>query len=183
MKYDVILFVPVKVKFINIEAASQIEAAKLADKALVIDKVIKPQYVARGAPGITEDRVIQYVEAEDEVSRALVDEEGDENYERSQFYTYELGGTWVPEHFTHVKSGYEKTCSFISLTDIVPRKWLRESWFCEQISFKAPDNNRSLITASDFATHCQQRLDDSPKVKKFLKKVRALGEMYIDLES
>ena len=57
----------------------------------------------------------------------------------------------------------------------------------EKISQDAPfswgDNNRSMITASDFAKHCEERLDDSPKVKKFLKRVRSFGEMYIDLES
>lgn len=181
MKYDVVLFVPVKVKFINIEAASQIEAAKLADQALVIDKVIKVQHGPFRAPGIVEDRVIQYVEAEDEVSRALVDEEGDENFEQSQFYAAKPDGTWEPE--PAVRHPREQTCSFISLSDLVSRNWLKEPWFYNQISFKLPDNNRSLITASDFATHCEQRLDDSPKVEKFLKKLRALGEMYIDLET
>lgn len=76
-------------------------------------------------------------------------------------------------------------CEFISATDIVPRSW--DKWFWEQISNNAPfswgDNNRSLVTASDFANHCEEVLDDSPKVKKWLKQVRKLGEMYIDLES
>lgn len=181
MKYDVILFVPVKVKFLNIEATSQSEAVKIADKALIIDKVIKAQHEPFRAPGIVEDRVIQYVEADEDVIRALVDEEDDEGFERSQFYATKPDGTWEPEHV--VRHPCEQTCSFISLSDLVSRNWLKEPWFYNQISFKLPDNNRSLITASDFATHCQQRLNDSPKVRKFLKKLRGLGEMYIDLET
>ncbi len=78
-----------------------------------------------------------------------------------------------------------QTCEFVSATDLVPRSW--DKWFWENISENAPfswgDNNRSMVTASDFARHCEERLDDSPKIKRFLKKVRALGEMYIDLES
>ena len=78
-----------------------------------------------------------------------------------------------------------QTCDFVSATDIVPRGW--DKWFWESISENAPfswgDNNRSLVTANDFARHCEQCLDDSVKVKRFLKKVRDLGDMYIDLES
>lgn len=78
-----------------------------------------------------------------------------------------------------------QTCDFVSATNLVPRRW--DNWFWDKISNNAPfswgDNNRSMVTASDFARHCEERLDDSPKVKRFLKKVRALGEMYIDLES
>jgi len=78
-----------------------------------------------------------------------------------------------------------RMCEFVSSTDLVPRGW--HDWFWEAISENAPfswgDNNRSMVTASSFADHCEKRLEDSPKVKRFLKKVRALREMYIDLES
>lgn len=78
-----------------------------------------------------------------------------------------------------------QACQFVSASDLVPKRWC--SWFWGKISENAPfswgDNNRSLVTASCFADHCQQRLDDSPASQKFLAKVRALGEMYIDLES
>ncbi len=78
-----------------------------------------------------------------------------------------------------------QSCEFISATDLVPRGW--DNWFWAEISEDAPfswgDNNRSMVTASDFARHCEERLDDSPKVKRFLRKVWALGETYIDLES
>ena len=78
-----------------------------------------------------------------------------------------------------------QTCEFVSATSLVPRGW--NKWFWEEISENAPfsweGNSRSMVTASDFADHCEERLDDSPKVKRFLKKVRSLGEMYVDLES
>lgn len=78
-----------------------------------------------------------------------------------------------------------QTCKFIPATDIVPRHW--DKWFWEAISNNAPfswgDNNHSLVTANDFANHCQEHLDDSPKVQRFLKKLRKLGEMYVDLET
>jgi hypothetical protein len=78
-----------------------------------------------------------------------------------------------------------QTCEFISATAIVPRDW--DKWFWAVIADNAPfswgDNNRSMVTACDFARHCEERLDDSPKVKRFLNKLHALGDMYIDLES
>jgi hypothetical protein len=78
-----------------------------------------------------------------------------------------------------------QTCKFVSATDLVPKGWRK--WFWGEISENAPfswgDNNRSMVTASAFANHCEERLDDSPKVKRFLKKVRSLGDMYVDLES
>lgn len=77
------------------------------------------------------------------------------------------------------------SCEFVSATDLIPRSW--DSWFGETISNNAPfswgDNDRSLVTAADFADHCEQCLDDSVKVKRFLHKLRELGQMYIDLES
>jgi len=78
-----------------------------------------------------------------------------------------------------------QTCQFISATDLVPKSW--GGFFWELISEDAPfswgDNNRSLVTAADFADHCAARLDDSPKVQQWLDEVRALGQRYIDLES
>ena len=78
-----------------------------------------------------------------------------------------------------------QSCEFVSATDLIPRSW--DSWFWERFSTNAPftwgDNNRSMVTASAFADHMQQRFDDSPRIKRVLKKIRALGEMYVDLES
>lgn len=76
-------------------------------------------------------------------------------------------------------------CLYIPATTIVPRKWDIDFW--ENISDNAPfswgDNNHSLVSASDFANHCEYRLDDSPAVKAWLRDVRKLGDTYIDLEN
>ena len=98
MKHDVILFVPVRVKFVGIEAASHIEAIQIADEALVVDQVIPTRHGPFRAPGNVENRTIDYVEAcEGEVNRALVDEEGDEDYERSRYYITKPDESWVVE--------------------------------------------------------------------------------------
>jgi hypothetical protein len=87
-------------------------------------------------------------------------------------------GSGAPQPVRHA-------CEYVCGTDIVPRRW--DKWFWAQVSDNAPfswgDNNHSLVTASDFARHCEERLDDSIKVKRWLKTVRALGETYIDLEN
>jgi len=78
-----------------------------------------------------------------------------------------------------------QSCRFVSATDLVPKSW--RHWFWEAISSDdAPfswGNNRSMVTASFFADTCQDLLDDSLSAKRFLKKVRNLGEIYIDIES
>jgi hypothetical protein len=78
-----------------------------------------------------------------------------------------------------------QTCQFISVTHVVPKSMAETLW--EKISENAPfswgDNNRSLVTASSFADHCQERLDDSQESQDFLSKLRELGETYLDLES
>jgi hypothetical protein len=82
-----------------------------------------------------------------------------------------------------------QTCQFVSVTALLPKSWRkqRRSEFWSLISQDAPfswgDNNRSMVTASFFASHCEERMDDSLASKRFLDKVRSLGEMYIDLES
>ena len=83
-----------------------------------------------------------------------------------------------------------QSCQFVSVTDLVPKNW--KHWFWETISENAPfswgDNNRSMVTASCFADHCEERLIINGTLprqtyRRFLNKVRSLGEMYIDLES
>ena len=78
------------------------------------------------------------------------------------------------------------TCKYICVSDIAP-KWAIKEDFWAKVSEGAPftwgDNNHSLVTASDFARWCEEVLDDSRKVKTWLKKIRELGEMYIDLEN
>lgn len=82
-------------------------------------------------------------------------------------------------------------CAFVELTSLVPKGW--GPWFYSAISENAPfswgDNNRTLVTASDFARHCDDTLEihgentSKAAVTRFLNKLRALGETYIDLEN
>ena len=81
-----------------------------------------------------------------------------------------------------------QTCAFVPASSLVPKAW--SEWFWTLISENAPfswgNNNRSLVTASDFARHCEDRLEGTTSqssITRFLKKVRALGETYIDLEN
>jgi len=81
-----------------------------------------------------------------------------------------------------------QSCQFVSATNLVPRGW--DHWFWEAISVSAPftwgDNNRSMVTASSFADHCEETIIGTipmPTYRRFINKVRSLGEMYIDLES
>lgn len=82
------------------------------------------------------------------------------------------------------------TAEFVSVTDLVPQAWT--GWFWDLISESAPftwgTNNRTLVTALDFANHCAERLalcDDLSEadVTAFLQKVRKLGWTYVGLEN
>ena len=84
------------------------------------------------------------------------------------------------------------TCQFVEATTLVPKNW--RLWFWQAISedalFKLGDNNRSLVTAEVFANHCEEAIlmsgypNAKPcAVRQWLKKIRALGQMYIDLEN
>jgi len=82
---------------------------------------------------------------------------------------------------------------FVCITDIVPEKW--RDWFFAEISTDAPfswgDNNRTLVTIDRFADHCEEcltlmveekQLTEGAK-REWLKKVRNLDTMYVDLEN
>ena len=79
----------------------------------------------------------------------------------------------------------EEACRFIPVTKVMPKWWDNELWaiISDNAPFTWGDNNRSLVTASSFADHCEERLGDSPKVKKWLKALRSLGDQYLDLEN
>jgi hypothetical protein len=87
-----------------------------------------------------------------------------------------------------------KTCQFIEANELVPPEWT--SWFWSAVSENAPftwgDNNRSMVCAIDFAIHCEDVLileaQDTSKVKSsevntFIRMLRSLGDIYIDLEN
>jgi len=85
-----------------------------------------------------------------------------------------------------VKKPKIHTCKFVLLSTLIPANWAAQGFY-EKISDNAPfswgDNNRSMVDAQAFADHCQDRLDDSAKVREWLKKIRNLGQTYIDLEN
>jgi hypothetical protein len=78
---------------------------------------------------------------------------------------------------------------FVCVTDLVPKHWQE---FYAVISTNAPfswgDNNRSMVTAEVFADHCERYGADEVGTtegayREWLKKVRRLGDMYVDLEN
>ena len=80
MRYDVHLYVTVRVKVSDIEAGSQVEAIKLADEMFGKDAVA----------------MVSTGEYADEVLGALVDEQGDEEYDRTTYYRCTASG-WEVE--------------------------------------------------------------------------------------
>ena len=81
-------------------------------------------------------------------------------------------------------------CRFVEVSDLVPKSWV--DWFWGLISENAPfswgDNNRSMVTADDFARYCEERLDGVDDVseaakRRWLDSIYALGQTYIDLEN
>jgi hypothetical protein len=80
----------------------------------------------------------------------------------------------------------KQTCEFIPVSKVVPQ-WLAKKDFWENISDGAPfswgDNNRTLVTASRFADHCQYLVGQTKKAQSFMRKLERLGDTYIDLEN
>lgn len=86
-----------------------------------------------------------------------------------------------------------QTCNYVEATSLVPEQWV--GWFWATISDNAPfswgDNNRSMVTASSFRQHCEDRLLDASddegvpqeEIDQFLQVLMDLGEIYIDLEN
>lgn len=82
-----------------------------------------------------------------------------------------------------------QAAAFVSISEVLSRHLStvdRAEFWC-LISDNAPfswgDNNRTLVTASSLANHCQDRLDDRPSYLNLLQSLRELGETYVDLES
>ena len=82
------------------------------------------------------------------------------------------------------------TCEFVLASQLIPARvdnfgWREEFWcaISDNAPFSWGDNDRTMVTASRVADHCQNRLDDSPRAKRLLKKLWDLGETYIDLEN
>jgi hypothetical protein len=82
-----------------------------------------------------------------------------------------------------------QSCAFVSIPDVLSPHLTTQGerdQFWALISENAPfswgDNNRSMVTASSLADHCQDRLDGEG-VDDLLQSMRDLGEIYVDLES
>jgi len=94
-----------------------------------------------------------------------------------------------------MKSPKFETCTFICVTDLVPKHW--RPWFFEMLSSDAPfswgDNNRTLITVERFIDHVQDCFDmrkgdeampSDRAVKRYIKGLCGLSAgIYIDLEN
>lgn len=83
-----------------------------------------------------------------------------------------------------------QACAFVSVSDVLSPHLTTQGerdLFWSSISDNAPfsrgDNNRSMVTASSLANHCQDRLDGDPYFDDLLQSMRSLGELYIDLET
>jgi len=70
MRYDVHLYVTVRVKMQDVEAPSQLEAIKVAESQFFEDC----------------DQLVRQGEYADEITAALVDEHGDKEYENSRLH-------------------------------------------------------------------------------------------------
>jgi hypothetical protein len=85
----------VRVKISEVRAADQTAAIRTAMDAVRLDDVFNRTYAA---PRLANAHgVVTAVEYADEVQYALVDERGDEQYERSRAYRVGDEGTWVSD--------------------------------------------------------------------------------------
>ena len=82
-----------------------------------------------------------------------------------------------------------QTLQFIAASDLI-QKSLGKFWAAvtEDAPFSFGDNNRTLITASRLADHCDDTVCyddnfDTDEVNKFIAELRELGDTYIDLEN
>ena len=77
---------------------------------------------------------------------------------------------------------------YVEATDLIPENWTEWFWseFSEHCPFSFGDNYMTIVTAEAFADHCQS-LDHEgiPEIayQAFMRKLRRLGQMYIDLEN
>ena len=79
-KYNVHLYAVVRVKVVDVEASSQEEAIAKAEDSVLLGRILNHE---RGLPDNVE--CTEYAE---EVVRYLVDEEGDEEYDKSKWYVW-----------------------------------------------------------------------------------------------
>ena len=99
-----------------------------------------------------------------------------------------------------------KTCEFLEVSDLIPEDWVRLGFWSlvsESAPFSWGDNNRTLVTASDFLQHVISIMDVSePESREtnltdanldedisfddysaFVEMMGELKETYVDLEN
>lgn len=78
--YDVHLYAVVRMKVVGIEAESQVDAIRLAEKEVTYEQ---RETLFNHSGGMTK---LEYTEYAEEVIHYLVDEQGDEEYQNSRWY-------------------------------------------------------------------------------------------------
>lgn len=88
----------------------------------------------------------------------------------------------------HKRKILVRATEFVHLTDVVPPQW--RGWFftmlAETNQFTWGDNNRSMVTAHTIALVAEDSFDGGTTLSAFqswLRKMRRLGDMYVDLEN
>lgn len=92
------------------------------------------------------------------------------------------------------QGGGHKMVTLVEVSRLIPKSW--NTWFFSAIAANKPsfswgNNNRSLVDAETFARHCEDTFENGGKEiaasksaqDKFLNKIWALGQTYIDLEN
>lgn len=90
--YNVHLLAPVRVKFLDVEAESQIAAIEAAENGANLDKLFRKGKLDH--PDC--DYIIDHAEWDDSVTGAVVDEQGDNLFKRSVVYELDDHGNFVP---------------------------------------------------------------------------------------
>lgn len=89
--YNVHLVAPVRVKFLNVEAESQIAAIEAAESGADLNSVLRQEDLHNAGY----NHLIEYVEWEDTVIGAVVDEHGDNLFKLSVVYELDNNGEFV----------------------------------------------------------------------------------------
>lgn len=110
--YNVHLIAPVIVKFLNVEAESQKAAIEAVERGADLDSVLR-QGNLRHKGYI---HVIDHVEWDDSVIGAIVDEQGDDDFERSIIYALDDDSDLVPDK--DIKSIVESRKEMRNLLDV-----------------------------------------------------------------
>jgi hypothetical protein len=82
-----------------------------------------------------------------------------------------------------------RSTTYINAEDLLPKTWIRNGiWgtLSSDAPFSWGDNDITLVTASRFADHIEDALQDEvdkSTLTKVLKKIKAQGEVYVNLEA